>query len=79
LWQPPFRVNVAAALQTGHNSLEIRVANLWRNRMIGDASLPKAERFTWSSSAQFSPDTPLPRSGLLGPVTIRTLEKIKLP
>ena len=78
LWQPPFRVNITDALQTGHNSLEIRVANLWRNRMIGDAALPMVERFSWSSSAQFSPDTPLPKSGLLGPVTIQTTEVMPL-
>ena len=79
LWQPPFRVNITDALQPGHNTLEIRVANLWRNRMIGDAALPAAERFTWSSSAQFSPGTPLPKSGLLGPVTILTTKIISLP
>ncbi len=78
LWQPPFRVNITAALQAGPNALEIRVANLWRNRMIGDAALPAAERLTWSSSAQFSPDTPLPKSGLLGPVTIHTAEMLQL-
>ncbi len=79
LWQPPFRVNITDALQTGHNALEVRVANLWRNRMIGDAALPAAQRFTWSSSAQFSPDTALPKSGLLGPVTIRTTGIVQLP
>ena len=78
LWQPPFRVNITDALQAGPNALEVRVANLWRNRMIGDATLPKAERFTWSSSAQFSPDTPLPKSGLLGPMTAHTVEIIPL-
>ena len=76
LWQPPFRLNITDALQAGSNALEVRVANLWRNRMIGDAALPKAERFTWSSSAQFSSDTPLPKSGLLGPVIIDTAEII---
>lgn len=72
LWQPPFRVNITTALQAGPNALEIRVANLWRNRMVGDAVLPTTERFTWSSSAQFSADTPLPKSGLLGPVLLHT-------
>ena len=79
VWLPPFRVNVTTALQSGSNKLEVRVANLWRNRMIGDAALPATERFTWSSSAQFSPDTPLPKSGLLGPVTLQTAEIISLP
>ena len=79
LWQPPFRVNVTGALQSGRNALEIRVANLWRNRMIGDAILPQAEGLTWSSSAQFSRDTPLPKSGLIGPVIIHTAETVELP
>jgi hypothetical protein len=78
VWQPPYRVNITDALQAGPNALEVRVANLWRNRLIGDAALPMAERFTWSSSAQFSPDTPLPESGLLGPVTIHTMEILPL-
>jgi hypothetical protein len=79
LWQPPFRVNITSAVRAGRNSLEVRVANLWRNRMIGDAALPAAERFSWSSSAQFSPDTPLPKSGLIGPVTLHRAEIIDLP
>lgn len=40
LWKPPFRVEVTDALKTGDNDLEIRVTNLWPNRMIGDAALP---------------------------------------
>ena len=60
-------------------ALEIRVANLWPNRMIGDASLPQNERFTWSSYEPFTKDSPLPKSGLLGPVVIHGLEKVTLP
>jgi hypothetical protein len=78
LWLPPSRVNITEALHAGSNTLEIRVANLWRNRMIGDAALPVADRFTWSSAAQFSDDTPLPKSGLLGPVMIHTAQVIPL-
>jgi hypothetical protein len=79
LWKPPFRVNIAGALKSGRNTLEIRVANLWPNRMIGDAALPASERFTWSSYKPFKKDTPLPKSGLLGPVTIQAAEMITLP
>ena len=32
----------------GENKLEIEVANLWPNRLIGDATLPQDKRFTWS-------------------------------
>jgi hypothetical protein len=40
LWKPPFRVNVTGALQPGTNRLEIRVTNLWPNRLIGDEQFP---------------------------------------
>jgi hypothetical protein len=39
LWKPPFRVNVSAAVKVGTNELEVDVANLWVNRMIGDEQL----------------------------------------
>lgn len=41
LWKPPFRVDVTDALQPGENSLEVKVVNLWINRMIGDEQLPE--------------------------------------
>ena len=78
LWKPPFRVNVTGALQAGTNALEIRVADLWPNRMIGDAALPVAERFTWSSYEPFTKDSPLLKSGLLGPVKLQTAEIMRL-
>jgi len=39
LWKPPFRVDVTDALKAGDNTLELRVVNLWINRMIGDEQL----------------------------------------
>ena len=78
LWNPPLRVNVSGVLQPGRNTLEIRVADLWPNRMIGDAALPATERFTWSSYEPFTKDSPLPKSGLIGPVKLETAEKIQL-
>jgi hypothetical protein len=41
LWKAPFRVEATAALQGGDNLLEVEVANLWANRMIGDEQLPE--------------------------------------
>ena len=40
LWKPPFRVNVTAAACPGTNSLQIKVTNLWPNRLVGDEQLP---------------------------------------
>jgi len=41
LWKPPFRVDVGTGLNEGDNTIEIRVVNLWPNRMIGDEQLPE--------------------------------------
>jgi hypothetical protein len=70
LWKKPFRIDVTAALEPGQNHLQIQVADLWPNRMIGDAALPETKRFTWSSYEPFNTNSPLPESGLLGPVRI---------
>lgn len=39
LWKPPFRIDVSAAVRGGANALEVRVTNLWPNRLIGDERL----------------------------------------
>jgi len=39
-WKKPHRVEVTGALKPGKNSIEITVANLWVNRMIGDQRFP---------------------------------------
>jgi hypothetical protein len=41
LWKSPYRLDVTGALKAGDNELEIRVTNLWVNRMIGDEQLPE--------------------------------------
>jgi len=45
LWKSPYRTDVTSVLVPGENTLEIAVANLWVNRLIGDQQLPPdAER-----------------------------------
>lgn len=41
LWKPPFRADVTRLLRIGLNRIEIKVTNLWVNRMIGDEHLPE--------------------------------------
>lgn len=68
-WKPPYRVDVTPALRTGENRLEIKVSNLWRNRMIGDKQ-PGATPIAYVTHDPFKADSPLLPSGLLGPVSL---------
>lgn len=69
-WHAPYRVDIAAFAKPGRNSLEVRIANLWVNRLVGDRQ-PGAEKVTWTAMpATYLPDAPLRRSGLIGPVTL---------
>jgi hypothetical protein len=40
VWCDPWRVDVTAALKPKGNALEVQVANLWPNRLIGDEQEP---------------------------------------
>ncbi len=39
-WKPPFRADITKFAKPGKNSLEVRITNLWPNRLIGDEQLP---------------------------------------
>ncbi len=69
-WCPPWRVEVTGALKPGDNDLQIEVVNFWANRVIGDASLPAAQRLTRTNIRKLTADTTLTDAGLLGPVTL---------
>jgi hypothetical protein len=45
LWKPPFRLDVTDATKPGENRLEVKVVNLWPNRLVGDEQL--AEDCEW--------------------------------
>lgn len=40
LWKAPFSVNLDGMVHEGVNNLEVRITNLWPNRLIGDEHLP---------------------------------------
>ena len=68
-WHAPYRLDIGKAAHAGRNSLDIRVADLWVNRLIGDAQ-PGAKPITWTAMPSYRADAPLRRSGLIGPVTL---------
>ena len=70
LWKSPFQLDITKYLHPGTNHLEIKITNLWPNRLIGDQNLPENKRITGLSVDLYKPDSPLLPSGLLGPVTL---------
>jgi hypothetical protein len=72
VWMYPWIVEIKGFLRPGKNSVEIEVANLWRNRLIFDSRLPVKDRYTWTIVSESKPDEAPPSSGLIGPVTLKT-------
>ncbi|HEV7347318.1 glycosyl hydrolase [Telluribacter sp.] len=70
VWKKPFRVNATTALKPGANKIEIKVTNLWVNRLIGDQQPRITTRFTQTSFPYFTAKSLLQPSGLLGPVRL---------
>jgi len=71
VWKTPYALDITRALQSGKNSLEVRVVNTWVNRLVTDAGLPAEKRLTWTTDNPYHPSDPLLPSGLLGPVFLR--------
>jgi hypothetical protein len=70
VWKKPFRVDVTSALKAGDNKLEIKVTNLWVNRLIGDAQPGVTNKITYTTLPFYNANSPLQPSGLLGPVKV---------
>jgi len=89
VWTAPWRVDVTDVLKT-QNHLQIEIANLWVNRLIGDEKLPDdgikdgkwpnwltkglprtSSRYTFATFHPYKQNSPLFKSGLMGPVTLQ--------
>ena len=70
-WHTPYRLDIGSAVKSGRNEVEIRVADLWVNRLIGDAQ-PGAKKLTYTALPTYRADAPLRPSGLMGPVQLLT-------
>lgn len=68
-WFPPYRIDIGKLAKPGGNSLEVKVANLWVNRLIGDQQ-PGGAKITFTAAPTYRPDAPLRPSGLIGPVSL---------
>ena len=73
-WITPYKLSTQNAIREGENTIEVEVVNVWRNRITGDKALPKTEKTTWLLVDKTLPNEALISSGLLGPVTIQTIE-----
>jgi hypothetical protein len=70
VWKQPFRLDITNALKAGTNKLEIKVTNLWVNRLVGDAQPGVKQKITFTTMPFYQANSPLQPSGLLGPVKI---------
>jgi len=70
VWKTPFRINMSKAIKEGTNTLEIKVTNLWVNRLIGDMQPDVTNKMTYTTMEFYQAESPLQTSGLLGPVKI---------
>ncbi len=66
----PWQMDITQAVKPTGNMLEIDTVNLWPNRLIGDARLPKEKRLTMTNVLRYKVKSPLIPSGLLDPVMI---------
>ena len=70
VWKRPFRAEITAAAKAGANTIEVKVTNLWVNRMIGDRQPGASTQYTFTRPVFYKADSPLLPSGLLGPVRL---------
>jgi len=83
-WKPPFRTPVQGFLKAGTNELEVRVVNVWHNRLVGQLKEPQV----LAGPGVFQPvvmgptgcnaQDPLFPSGLIGPVTVRAVPLVRI-
>ena len=76
-WKSPFRLTIPVEyLQAGENTLEVKVINLWPNRIIGDLQPDAVQKWTYTASNWYTADSPLLPSGLLGPVVLTAVKEV---
>jgi hypothetical protein len=69
VWTAPWRIDVAAAVRPGRNTVQVEVANAWMNRLIAEAAAPTGEVFA-PVAGVYAADAPVHPAGLSGPVVL---------
>jgi hypothetical protein len=69
-WKTPYRLDITETLHAGKNDIEVKVTNLWINRLIGDSRPEVTEKVTWSQYPFYNPNSQMSPSGLMGPVSL---------
>jgi hypothetical protein len=70
VWKTPFRTDITSLLKQGENKIDIKVTNLWVNRLIGDQQPGVKDKITYTTMPFYQANSPLKPSGLMGPVQI---------
>ncbi|WP_420149395.1 glycosyl hydrolase [Spirosoma sp.] len=70
VWKKPFRIDITEAVKSGRNAVQVKVTNLWVNRLIGDAQPGVTSKITYTTMPFYRADSPLLPSGLMGPVRV---------
>lgn len=71
LWRQPFAARIDRQVHSGDNMIEIKVTNLWPNRLIGDMQPTTTTQFAHTNVRAYTKDSPLLPSGILKPVTLQ--------
>jgi hypothetical protein len=69
-WNAPFKVDITSAVKKGTNTIEVKVVNMWHNRLVGDVQPGVTDKVTYTHRQFFEADEPLLPAGLLGPVQV---------
>lgn len=73
LWKRPFRTDITDYINGDSLDIEIRVTNLWVNRLIRDSGSETIENRSYTSKSFFTPEDELIPSGLVGEITLHSL------
>jgi len=80
VWKTPFTVDATDALRRRGNTLEIRVTNPWRNRLLGprpsESTVPVPYQLWTSLKPNVQSDQPPDPAGLIGPVRLRATKRV---